>query len=352
MSKFPPGPLCQGSKPVDIRDGTNALTVSSTPGTTLGPDNVSFEIGSSFVPVRSGLPGLNPAEIQVLSWLRENQPSFVKAEQTFRIDRRAIAGAIAWEMLENVKASSPISVGPGKVHIYEVVKGSLTKTLFSLASASIAGDRGKGTIAQEAEELGFLPRQSYENRVAILATPSGAITYIAGMMAAIADLAGQHKFDDIRSDPVILTNVYQSKTLTTWKAALSTKTPGTPFAGGNPMDRWVSTHLAFLEDGVGSPHLPESVPIRASVGPTPPKPSGAVKSVIVKPGDSLSGIARAEYGDVDLWPLLYDLNKAKVGANPNLIPPGLSLSVAPLSSYTAEQISDAKRRAPSWKSSR
>jgi hypothetical protein len=41
-----------------------------------------------------------------------------------------------------------------------------------------------GTAASETEPRGYLPRQSYAKRKTILAVPEGAITYIAGMMAA------------------------------------------------------------------------------------------------------------------------------------------------------------------------
>lgn len=312
-----------------------------TPGLTVGPQDVSFEIGASFAQVPTTLSGLNAAEIQVLAWLRENRWNIANAEQTFRVDRRAIAGAIAWEMLEHVRRWSPRSIGPGKVHLYNYPGAVL--------GLIPGGDMGAYTIAKQAEDSGYLPAQTYSHRMSILATPNGAIQYIAGIMAAISDIAARFGFDDIRSNPIILTNVYQSKTLTTWEEYLRSKTPGSAFAGGNTMDIWVSSNLPFFEDGVGRPNLPESAPILASTMPLGGKPTGLFKTVVVVAGSSLSDIARTEYGSLDLWPLIHDLNKSKIGPNPNLIAPGLSLSISPLTNYTAEQIAWAKHRASTWR---
>ena len=347
MKIIPPGTLCQITKPINVNDGTNPLSAMPAPG----PEDVSYEIGASFAPVPTTLFGLNPAKTQVLAWLRENRALIANAEQTFRVDRRAIAGAIAWEMLENVikHPQTDLSVGAGKVHTRYYNKKSNVDSISVNFQGLLSGDSGLGTIAKEAEEFGYLPAQTYHNRKSILATTSGSITYIAGIMAAIADIAGQHNFDDIRSNPMILTNVYQSKTLRTWKALVVAKPPGSSFSGGNPMDIWVISNLPFLEEGVGRPNLSESAPIFASMMPLGRKSIGLFKTVVVVAGSSLSDIARTEYGSLDLWPLIHDLNKSKIGPNPNLIAPGLSLSISPLTNYTAEQIAWAKHRASTWR---
>ena len=116
-------PFDQEARPINVRDGTNTLSESSIPGPTRGPCDVSFEIGASFDEVETSLTGLDAAELQVLGWLRENKQNIVDAEGTFRIDRRAIAGAIAWEMLENVRPLTSwhlSTVGPGKVHLFNL----------------------------------------------------------------------------------------------------------------------------------------------------------------------------------------------------------------------------------------
>jgi hypothetical protein len=91
-------------------------------------------------------------------------------------------------------------------------------------------------------------------------------------------------------------------------------------------------------------------------GPEPPDairlPEMTIKggyAVTVAPGGSLSAIAKQQYGDFNLWPLIYDLNRKKIGPNPNRIKPGMSLLLMRLSAYTAAEVADARRRAPSWK---
>jgi hypothetical protein len=64
---------------------------------------------------------------------------------------------------------------------------------------------------------------------------------------------------------------------------------------------------------------------------------------------TLSGIAKAQYGDLNLWPLIFDLNKDKIGPNPNRIKPGMKLLLLPIERYTAVELADARRRAPTWR---
>jgi hypothetical protein len=65
---------------------------------------------------------------------------------------------------------------------------------------------------------------------------------------------------------------------------------------------------------------------------------------------TLSGIAKAQYGDWNLWPLIFDLNKEKIGPNPNRIKPGMKLLLLPIERYAPAELADARKRAPSWKS--
>src|ERR1700741_1282372 len=90
---------------------------SPMPGLLPGPKHQSFELGASFMPVPTTLC-LNPDEMQVLAWLRAFKPNIVDAERTFGVDRRAIAGAIAWEMLKNPRGRGLRAVGAGKVHLF------------------------------------------------------------------------------------------------------------------------------------------------------------------------------------------------------------------------------------------
>jgi nucleoid-associated protein YgaU len=89
---------------------------------------------------------------------------------------------------------------------------------------------------------------------------------------------------------------------------------------------------------------------RAADAPAAAPPAANSKTVTIdSPQDTLSGFARDEYGSWELWPLIWDSNRSAVGPNPNRLTQGTILQIAALSSYTAEQVQDAKRRAPSWK---
>ncbi|WP_422658201.1 LysM peptidoglycan-binding domain-containing protein [Paenibacillus sp. EC2-1] len=50
-----------------------------------------------------------------------------------------------------------------------------------------------------------------------------------------------------------------------------------------------------------------------------------LKTYIVKPGDSLSKIAKLELGDSSKWNQIYKLNQKAIGNNPNAIKPGQKL---------------------------
>jgi nucleoid-associated protein YgaU len=55
--------------------------------------------------------------------------------------------------------------------------------------------------------------------------------------------------------------------------------------------------------------------------------SATTKTYTVKAGDSLSDIAQSEMGDGNRWPELYAANKEAVGENPDMIHPGLVLTI-------------------------
>jgi len=55
--------------------------------------------------------------------------------------------------------------------------------------------------------------------------------------------------------------------------------------------------------------------------------TGVDRTYTVRPGDSLSKIAKALLGDAKKWRVLYDANRDVVGANPDLIHPGQVLKI-------------------------
>ena len=184
-------------------------------------------------------PCANDVYTRVQLWFQLNLHYIEEAETRFSIDRRAIAGAIAWEAIENVRGSWTFSsVGPGKVH---------TKRHFYSQSHS-------GTVADQVEDAGYLPKQSEENRDKLLAQTPGAIIYIAAIMKAGADIAYKEGNFDISKDPVVLSWFYNSKDLPGWTELIKNKTPVSPFVTDeNKMSSWVKDNLAFLEKAVGKP---------------------------------------------------------------------------------------------------
>ncbi len=64
---------------------------------------------------------------------------------------------------------------------------------------------------------------------------------------------------------------------------------------------------------------------------------------------TLSAIAQSQYGDFNLWPLIFDLNKDKIGPNPNRIKPGTRLLLLPLQRYSQSELAEARRRGPTWR---
>ena len=51
------------------------------------------------------------------------------------------------------------------------------------------------------------------------------------------------------------------------------------------------------------------------------------KTYTIKDGDTLSGIAGVEYGDVHMWPLIYKSNEGVLGDNPDFITPGTEIVI-------------------------
>jgi hypothetical protein len=227
-----------------------------------GRSGISYELidawnlpGPTNVP--PGMP-LTPAQMQVLSWLQFYRGLIVDAEKRWKVDRRAIAGAIAWEALENVMPSAiridgfGRSSGPGKVHYS-------TEYLW-----------GEGDpITKQVETAGYLPRLTMEARRARLATPIGAIDYIGACMSALADITAtsKHKFR-MRCRPDILAFTYNARDLNTWKKHLHDKPIGDPFVAGPKMGLWVVAQWDYLEAAVGKPD--PQVCLLGFIGP--PKP--------------------------------------------------------------------------------
>jgi len=117
---------------------------------------------------------------------------------------------------------------------------------------------------------------------------------------------------------------------------------------------WTTEDNAPPREKTTAPREPTGVASRMPPGATPTD-QGEYKSVRVDKDTTLSGIAQDEYGTWELWPLIWDLNRSDIGPNPNVLQTvrGRFLKVRlPLDRYTPEQIANAKRRAPTWRSLR
>ncbi|MGW6703800.1 LysM peptidoglycan-binding domain-containing protein [Streptomyces sp. NPDC054956] len=75
-------------------------------------------------------------------------------------------------------------------------------------------------------------------------------------------------------------------------------------------------------------HTPTPTSAAHKAVPAAPKPAPkAHRMYTVRPGDSLSAIARRELGNEGRWRELYAMNKGVIGSNPDMIHPGQQLTL-------------------------
>src|ERR1700761_5235332 len=117
----------------DEQGGTRVL---GPLGSTIAPGLRAFacssftylpDLGSSYemedaprVCVATRICSMRPEAMRVLAWMRDHRDDIAGAERRFEVDRRAIAGAIAWEAIENPRPTQGFlrsSVGKGKGHV-------------------------------------------------------------------------------------------------------------------------------------------------------------------------------------------------------------------------------------------
>jgi hypothetical protein len=252
-------PLNQVDHPVTVDAGTNALVAHSAPGPKgtefvdagtgiSSGKGLSFELQDAptmSIPIPLG--NVTEDEARAATWIYRHRDEIIAAELEYKVDRRAIAGAIMWEALENAFLAGVRAQGPGKVHAYTLNIGGV-------------GYGEDDVIAKKVEDLGYLPKQAnVADRLKILKTPVGAIEYIAAIMCAYADISASRNYN-IRCDPVVLTHCFQGTgnkystagDFENWDKLLETKA-GAPLDPRNDMAIWVRSHLGLLQDLVGSP---------------------------------------------------------------------------------------------------
>lgn len=69
-----------------------------------------------------------------------------------------------------------------------------------------------------------------------------------------------------------------------------------------------------------------SAPAPAPTSPSAAEPTASKRTYTVVSGDSLSKIAKREYGDAQQWRKIYDANRDQI-SNPDLIHPGQVLNI-------------------------
>lgn len=168
-------------------------------------------------------------------WLREHRQLIIASGDSHHVAATAIAGAIAYEATRDVHISSVFeltrSSGPGKVHYKE--------------GYFFEGD----PVARQVEQSGYLPSTSEHERRALLATPSGAVSYIAAIMDAYSDIAAERGLN-IRNNPGVLVTLYTSSSPGRVRA---TVTSDVIFGRSLPINSaggWVNRHMSDLEDAL------------------------------------------------------------------------------------------------------
>ncbi|MGI5346854.1 hypothetical protein ACQEU8_01515 [Streptomyces sp. CA-250714] len=200
----------------------------------------------------------SPQEDAVLSWMAAHRETILAEARKWNVSPQAIAAAIAWEAMKNVKgiparslAGSGIgrivkqaSFGPGKVHV-------------------------DFPLVNQVEERGYLPRRSVTERESLLSSDEGSIRYIAAIMGAYSKVTedkGRGHYN-IRYDVPMLTQLYQGSDLEQWEKALEKRQRDNDWGKlrpENPMPKWAMHNREFLN---------AAVPLRPwETDPTPPAP--------------------------------------------------------------------------------
>ncbi len=124
--------------------GDDKFRYSPTPGKVRDRISVELNNAGKLPDPKTKIQGLAPAEKKVLSWVQSNSDLINTFANKWGVDRKAVAGIIMWEALEN---PSKIQVwGVGKFHFTEPTK-PFTESL-----------------AEQLEKRGYLPSQSLLDR--------------------------------------------------------------------------------------------------------------------------------------------------------------------------------------------
>jgi len=89
------------------------------------------------------------------------------------------------------------------------------------------------------------------------------------------------------------------------------------------------------------------------IAPLPSAPERSVFHIVgatVTKADWLSSLADKHYGDMLLWPIIFDKNKSATFTNPNVIRPAQRIEIPPLPALTSQQRDQVRARGRDWRS--
>jgi LysM repeat protein len=97
--------------------------------------------------------------------------------------------------------------------------------------------------------------------------------------------------------------------------------------------------------------VPPTLPVPPPSTTTPPSNGAAILgNHPVVAGDWLSKIAGKWYnGEVLLWPVIFDANRAIIGSNPNVVKVGQVLKIPSIAGYTKAQLEEFRVRGRNWR---
>jgi hypothetical protein len=178
----------------------------------------------------------------VLAWLQNNKEAILKAERDFRVDRRAIAGAIAWEAMEKCHARQ-------SAH-----RRARQDAHHKNASASVLPCRRTLRFRSNSRSLASCPKPKDDaDREAIMRMPQGSITY-RGRDARRCRYRRETRLRDFH-ELGALTSFYQGHDLPSWEKHMAEKQrkEGDGVHCRRPHGEVDAEHVVYLKPHSGSP---------------------------------------------------------------------------------------------------
>jgi len=190
----------------------------------------SFELNDDAPP-----PDREP-RAAVAFWLRNHSVEIAEAERRFHVTRIAIAGAIAWEALENPQPASVSSTSVGKMHLY--------------------ADPPQISWPEAIEAAGKMPKLTLEQRKVQMRNSRIGTFYIGGLLDIMCEDAEKRGFN-LRGCPEVLGQLYHSRKPGEWAKFISTKPLNEAWAMPyGAMGEWIARNIPYLESAVGKSQVP------------------------------------------------------------------------------------------------